>query len=161
MRIYTDGACKGNPNGPGGYGVVLEFIDPNGETHIKELSEGYLSTTNNRMELMGLLKGLEALKKPCDITAYSDSKYVIDAFNAHWIESWIKNNWRRGPKKEPVKNDDLWKQILMAMKPHQIQFVWVKGHAGHPQNERCDELATQAAESDDLIEDVIKKGIGE
>lgn len=153
--MYTDGACRGNPNGPGGYGVVLEFTDETGKLHIKELSAGYKQTTNNRMELMAVLKGLQALTKPCEVTIYSDSQYIVNAFNEGWLNSWIKNNWRRGPKKEPVKNDDLWKAILKASNMHKIQFVWVRGHNGHPQNERCDVLATTAADGDQLLEDVL------
>jgi ribonuclease HI len=154
VKIYTDGACRGNPDGPGGYGTVLEYMDSSAKLHVKELSGGYKSTTNNRMELMALVKGLEALSKPCEVIVYSDSKYIVDAFNKGWLKNWMKNNWKRGPKKEPVKNEDLWKRIVAAKASHQVTFVWVKGHDGHPQNERCDTLATEAADSGNLIEDV-------
>ena len=142
VTIYTDGSARGNP-GPGGYGCVLHYIDGNGTLHVREFSGGYEKTTNNRMELLGVITGLEALVKPCRVEIVSDSKYVTDAFNAHWIDSWIKKGWRRG-KNEPVKNVDLWKRLLKAMEQHQVTFTWVKGHAGHPENERCDALAVAA-----------------
>lgn len=152
ITIYTDGAARGNPDGPGGYGTVLQFIDSKGQLHEKELSAGYKKTTNNRMELMAVIVGLEALTKPCNVTLVSDSKYVTDAFNQHWVEGWIKKGWKRG-KNEPVKNVDLWKRLLEAMKPHNVTFKWVKGHNGHPLNERCDFLATSAADGSDLLDD--------
>ena len=152
VRIYTDGAARGNPDGPGGYGAVLEYVDSKGELHKKELSQGYKKTTNNRMELMAVIAGLEALNRPCEVELYSDSQYVVNAFNQHWIEGWLKKGWKRG-KNEPVKNVDLWKRLLQAKEPHQVQFIWVKGHDGHPQNERCDSLATSAADGDNLILD--------
>ena len=154
VKIYTDGAARGNPDGPGGYGTVLEFIDSKGQLNTKELSCGYKKTTNNRMELMAVIAGLEALNRPCEIELYSDSKYVVDAFNQHWIDGWLKKGWKRG-KNEPVKNVDLWKRLLKAKEPHQITFIWVKGHDGHPQNERCDTLATTAADGGNLLDDVI------
>lgn len=154
VSIYTDGAARGNPDGPGGYGTVLEYVDTKGELHKRELSQGYKKTTNNRMELMAVIAGLEALNRPCEVLLYSDSKYVVDAFNQHWIDSWLKKGWKRG-KNEPVKNVDLWKRLLAAKEKHQVRFIWVKGHDGHPQNERCDELATTAADGNDLIEDVV------
>lgn len=152
VKIYTDGAARGNPDGPGGYGTVLEYVDSKGELHTRELSQGYKRTTNNRMELMAVIAGLEALNRPCQVELYSDSKYVVDAFNQHWIDGWIKKGWKRG-KNEPVKNIDLWQRLLKAKAPHQVQFIWVKGHDGHPQNERCDTLATTATDGDALIED--------
>ena len=152
VTIYTDGAARGNPDGPGGYGMVLEYVDPKGQLHTKELSQGYVRTTNNRMELMAVIAGLEALNRPCEVDVYSDSKYVVDAFCQKWIDSWIQKNWNRG-KSGPVKNVDLWKRLLAAKEPHTVRFHWVKGHDGHPQNERCDELATTAADSDQLIVD--------
>ncbi len=155
VTIFTDGAARGNPDGPGGYGVVLQFTDAAGALHEKELSAGYKKTTNNRMELMAAIVGLEALKTPCEVTLYSDSKYVIDAFNQHWLDSWQKNNWRKSDKTS-VKNIDLWKRLLAAAAPHKITFCWVKGHAGHPQNERCDALATKAADGTHLLEDTFK-----
>lgn len=153
VRIYTDGAARGNPDGPGGYGTILQYVDTRGELHEREYSQGYQKTTNNRMELMAAITGLEALNRPCEVELYSDSKYLVDAFNQHWIDSWVKKGWKRG-KNEPVKNVDLWTRLLKAAGPHSIRFVWVKGHDGHPENERCDHLATAAADGDDLIEDV-------
>lgn len=155
VKIYTDGAARGNPDGPGGYGAVLEYVDLKGTLHTKELSQGYKKTTNNRMELMAVIVALEALNRPCEVELYSDSKYVVDAFNQHWIDSWLKKGWKRG-KNEPVKNADLWKRLLKAKEPHQVTFIWVKGHDGHPQNERCDTLATTAADGNDLIDDTIR-----
>ena len=152
VSIFTDGAAKGNPDGPGGYGTILRFVSNDGVVHEKELSQGYLRTTNNRMELMAAIAGVEALTRPCLIDLYSDSKYLVDAFNQKWIESWVKNNWRR-ERSGPVKNSDLWKRLLKAMEPHKVNFIWVKGHDGHPENERCDRLACKAALSRDLIED--------
>ena len=152
VKIYTDGAARGNPDGPGGYGTVLEYVDSKWELHTKEISQGYQRTTNNRMELMAVIAGLEALNRPCEVELYSDSKYVVDAFNQHWIDGWMKKGWKRG-KNEPVKNVDLWKRLLKAKEPHHVTFIWVKGHDGHPQNERCDTLATTAADGHDLIVD--------
>ena len=154
VKIFTDGAARGNPEGPGGYGTILQYVDPAGKLHEREYSQGYQKTTNNRLELMAAITGLEALNRPCEVELYSDSKYLTDAFNQHWIDSWIKKGWKRG-KNEPVKNVDLWKRLLLAAKPHTIHFIWVKGHDGHPENERCDHLATSAADGDHLIEDVI------
>ena len=152
VKIYTDGAARGNPDGPGGYGTVLEYVDSRGELHTKEISQGYQRTTNNRMDLMAVIAGLEALNRSCEVELYSDSKYVVDAFNQHWIDGWMKKGWKRG-KNEPVKNVDLWKRLLKAKEPHHVTFIWVKGHDGHPQNERCDTLATTAADGNDLIVD--------
>ena len=152
VTIYTDGAARGNPNGPGGYGAVLEYVDSKGNLHTKELSAGYRRTTNNRMELMAVIRALECLVKPCEIELYSDSKYVVDAFNQNWVEGWQKSDWRKSDRR-PVKNIDLWKKLLTVKKPHAISFHWVKGHDGHPQNERCDALATAAADGDGLLED--------
>ena len=154
VDIYTDGAARGNPEGPGGYGTVLEYRDTKGNLHTKDLSQGFRKTTNNRMELMAAIAGLEALNRPCQVNLYSDSKYLVDAFNQHWIENWVRKGWKRG-KNEPVKNIDLWKRLLAAKEPHQVTFIWVKGHDGHPQNERCDALATGAADGEDLAEDTI------
>ena len=108
------------------------------------------------MELMAAIAGLEALQRPCEVELYSDSKYLVDAFNQHWIESWLKKGWKRG-KNEPVKNVDLWKRLLKAKEPHQVTFIWVKGHDGHAQNERCDALATSAADGEQLLEDVVSE----
>ena len=152
ITMYTDGAARGNPDGPGGYGTILSFVDSKGQEHIRELSAGYQKTTNNRMEMMAVIAGLEALNRSCEITVYSDSQYVVKAFNEHWLDGWIKKGWKRG-KNEPVKNVDLWKRMLAAKEPHQVSFQWVKGHNGHPQNERCDELATTAADGTGLLVD--------
>ena len=152
VTLYTDGSARGNPDGPGGYGALLEYVDNTGNKHTREYSGGFKKTTNNRMELMAVIIGLEALTKPCQVKVYSDSQYVIKAFNDKWLEGWIKKGWKRG-KNEPVKNVDLWKRLLQAKEPHRVTFNWVKGHAGHPQNERCDELATTAADGKDLIAD--------
>lgn len=151
VEIFTDGAARGNP-GPGGYGTVMRFVDGAGQAHEKELSQGYERTTNNRMELMAVVAGLEALKRPCDVTLYSDSQYVVNAFNQHWVEGWLKRGWKNS-NKQPVKNVDIWKRLLEAKAPHKVEFVWVKGHAGHPENERCDELATAAADGEGRIPD--------
>ena len=152
VKIYTDGAARGNPDGPGGYGTVLHYVDSKGGLHEREYSQGYVRTTNNRMELMAAIVGLEALTRPCEVELYSDSKYLTDAFIKKWIDGWIKKNWKRG-KNEPVKNRELWERLLKAKAPHQVTFIWVKGHDGHEMNERCDTLATTAADGDDLIED--------
>ena len=156
VTIYTDGSARGNPDGPGGYGTILSYIDGTGKEHLREYSQGYKKTTNNRMELLAAIVGLEALIRPCEVTLYSDSQYLVKAFNDNWLEGWIKKGWKRG-KNEPVKNVDLWKRLLKAVEPHRVEFVWVKGHAGHPQNERFDELATTAADSDDLLDDVVEE----
>ncbi len=138
IKLYSDGSSLGNP-GPGGWGTILEF---NG--HEKELSGGDSYTTNNQMELQGVIEGLKALKEPCFVELYSDSKYVVQAIN-EWLTNWIKNNWRTAGK-QPVKNLELWQEYLEVSKLHTVQANWVKGHAGHPQNERCDILAKNEAE---------------
>ena len=152
VQIYTDGSARGNPDGPGGYGTVLHFTDSSGQLHEKTMSGGYVRTTNTRMELMAGIVGLEALNRPCQVELYSDSKYLTDAFNQHWIDSWVAKGWNRG-KSGPVKNIDLWKRLLKAKEPHQVKFIWVKGHAGHPENEKCDALATSAADGGNLMTD--------
>lgn len=154
VTVYTDGSARGNPDGPGGYGCVLHYVDQTGQLHVREYSAGYKKTTNNRMELMGVIVALEALNRPCDVTVISDSKYVTDAFNQNWIDSWVKNNWKTSSKKA-VKNPDLWKRLLKAKEMHNVEFVWVKGHAGHPENERCDTLATTAADGSNLLDDIV------
>jgi len=154
VKLFSDGAARGNPEGPGGYGVVLQYVDSKGALHEREYSAGYKKTTNNRMELMGVITGLEALTKPCEVEVISDSKYVTDAFNQHWVESWLQKNWRTSGNKA-VKNIDLWQRLLKAKEPHQVRFTWVKGHAGHPENERCDRLATTAADGENLLDDTI------
>ena len=136
IQIFTDGAASGNP-GPGGYGVILRS-----GSHYKELSEGFRLTTNNRMELMAVCVGLESLKKiNQEVTIFSDSKYVIDAVEKKWVFGWVKKGFAG------KKNKDLWLRFLQSYKLHQVKFVWVKGHAGHPENERCDELAVLASKS--------------
>lgn len=134
VEIYTDGACSGNP-GPGGWGAVLKF----GETE-RELSGGEKATTNNRMELTAVIRSLELLKEPCQVTLTTDSKYVADAVTKGWAAGWKKNNWIKSDKKKAL-NPDLWEQLLTLLDHHQVTFIWVKGHNGHPYNERCDELA--------------------
>ena len=146
VKIYTDGGCQGNP-GPGGYGVVLRY-----KKHRRELQGGFKLTTNNRMELMACIKGLEALKEKCSVILTSDSKYVVDAINKGWAERWRCNNWKRN-KHEMAVNTDLWKRLLDLTARHEVVFKWVKGHAGHPENERCDELATIGAKSKDISDD--------
>ena len=134
VTIFTDGACSGNP-GPGGWGTILRY----GEKE-KELSGGEASTTNNRMELSAVIAGLSALKEPCKVTVVTDSKYVADAVNLGWAEGWRKRGWKRG-KNEPALNPDLWEELLRLLSVHEVSFVWVKGHDGHPENERCDAMA--------------------
>ncbi len=136
VEIFTDGACSGNP-GPGGWGAVLRF-----GSHEKELSGGEEDTTNNRMELTAVIKALSALKEPCEVTLTTDSKYVCDAVNQNWVYSWQKNGWKKADKK-PALNVDLWEKLLPLLERHKVNFVWVKGHAGHPENERCDRLAVE------------------
>ena len=140
VDIFTDGACSGNP-GPGGYGAILRY-----DGREKELSGGEKNTTNNRMELTAVITALEALKEPCDVTIYSDSRYIVDAIEKHWLENWQKKNWTRG-KNEPVLNRDLWEKLARLLSVHSVSFVWVKGHAEHPENERCDKLAVASAQS--------------
>ena len=146
VEIYTDGACSGNP-GSGGYGIVLKYKD-----NIKEISGGYRQTTNNRMELIAVIKGLEALKKPCEVKIYSDSKYIIDAVNKGWTEKWKENGWRLASNK-PTKNADLWIKLLNLAKKHKITWVWVKGHDVNLYNNRCDQLAQEASKKQPLQED--------
>ena len=137
VEIFTDGACKGNP-GPGGWGAVIRS-----GAHEKELSGGEAQTTNNRMELLAAIRALEALKRPCEVTLTTDSVYVRDGITK-WIHGWRRNGWRTADKK-PVKNAELWQELLAAAQPHRIDWRWVKGHAGHPENERADRLACDAA----------------
>ena len=134
VEIYTDGACSGNP-GPGGYGVILRW---NG--HEKELSGGEENTTNNRMELMGVISALEALKEPCEVNLYTDSKYVVDAVNLGWAKRWKAAGWKKN-KTEAAKNPDLWERVLGLIAYHEVKFIWVKGHATNEFNNRCDRLA--------------------
>jgi ribonuclease HI len=142
INIYTDGASSGNP-GPGGFGVILQ----SGE-HYKEISEGYRKTTNNRMELLAVITGLESIKKSGqDIMVYSDSKYIIDSVDKKWVFNWVRSNFKG------KKNKDLWLRFLEVYKKHQIRFTWVKGHNGHLENERCDELAVEASKQKNLLID--------
>lgn len=137
VEIYTDGACSGNP-GVGGWASVLLY-----EQHKKELYGNDKETTNNRMELTAVIEALKALKRPCNVTLYSDSKYVIDSINKDWVYKWEANNWIKSDRK-PALNTDLWKELLALLKVHRVKFVWVKGHNGNEYNERCDELAVKA-----------------
>lgn len=146
VTIYTDGSSRGNP-GPGGFGTLLISARKR-----KEISGGFAKTTNNRMELLAAIAGLEVLITPADVTLYSDSKYVVDAINKRWIDGWKKRGWIKSDK-QPVKNIDLWKRIDAAAAKHEVTWNWVKGHAGNPNNERCDELATTAADGDNLPPD--------
>ncbi len=139
VELYTDGACRGNP-GRGGWGAILVY-----GKYEKELSGGECETTNNRMELLGAISGLEALKERCEVTLYSDSRYLVDAYNQGWVDSWKKNGWKRG--REELKNPDLWERLYALTQHHSVTFVWVKGHNGHDYNERCDTLATEYADS--------------
>ena len=141
VQIYTDGACRGNP-GRGGWGAILVY-----GKHERELSGGERETTNNRMELLAAISGLEALKEPCAVTLYSDSKYLVDAFLQGWVHSWRERGWRRG--RDELKNPDLWARLYELCLTHTVSFVWVKGHDGHEYNERCDRLATAFADSFD------------
>ncbi len=134
VEIFTDGACSGNP-GPGGYGALLRA----GE-YTKEISGGEKMTTNNRMELTGVIEALSALNRPCDVILTTDSRYIVDGVTKGWARSWKKNNWVKSDKK-PALNSDLWDRLLSLLDIHNVRFVWIKGHAGHPENERCDELA--------------------
>ena len=142
VDIYTDGACRGNP-GKGGWGAILVYGGRE-----KELSGGERETTNNRMELSAVIAALSALREPCEITLTSDSKYVVDAVTKGWAKSWQARGWVK-PDKSPALNPDLWEKLLRLLDYHQVTFVWVKGHAGHPYNERCDKLATDFADSFD------------
>ena len=138
VEIFTDGACRGNP-GPGGYGVILRCLGRE-----KELSQGFGSTTNNRMELLAALTGLAALNERCCVTLYSDSQYLVNGIEKGWAKKWRANNWIKSDKK-PALNVDLWGEILRLVELHEVRFVWVRGHDGHPENERCDQLAVEAA----------------
>lgn len=137
VYLYTDGACSGNP-GPGGYGAILKY-----GKYEKEICGGDPNTTNNRMELLGVIKGLEALNEPCRVVLTSDSKYVIDALQQGWAVKWKQNGWMRN-KKEQALNPDLWERLLQLTSTHEMEYNWVKGHAGHPENERCDKMAVEA-----------------
>lgn len=139
VQMFSDGACSGNP-GPGGWGTILQFTDGAGRFHEKELSGGSPQTTNNRMELTGVIQGLSALKTPCAVTVTTDSRYVVDSVTKGWVYAWKQKGWIKSDKK-PALNVDLWEKLLPLLQMHRVRFVWVKGHAGHPENERCDRLA--------------------
>nr|WP_294434099.1 ribonuclease HI [uncultured Victivallis sp.] len=146
IEIYTDGACRGNP-GPGGYGAVLKY-----RRHRKEISGGFRETTNNRMEIFAAIAALEQLIEPCEITLYSDSRYLVDAVSKRWLANWKRRGWIKADK-QPVLNVDLWRRLEAAMAPHRLKFVWVRGHASNAENNRCDELAVAAATRGNLPED--------
>ena len=146
IEIYTDGACRGNP-GPGGYGAVLKY-----RQHRKEISGGFRETTNNRMEIYAAIAALEQLIEPCEITLYSDSRYLVDAVSKRWLANWKRRGWIKADK-QPVLNVDLWRRLEAAMAPHRLKFVWVRGHASNAENNRCDELAVAAATRGNLPED--------
>ena len=146
ILLYTDGSCLGNP-GPGGWAAILRFNDVE-----KELAGGFALTTNNRMELFAAIMGLTALKEHCRVKLYTDSKYLVNAIEEDWISGWLANNWKNSAKK-PVKNRDLWELLLPLLERHKVSFYWVKGHAGHPENERCDLTAKEWAMRNDLPDD--------
>ena len=146
VTIHTDGSCLGNP-GPGGYGVILEY-----QGHERELSSGYLATTNNRMELMAVIAGLEALNRRCSVTVYSDSQYVVEGIEKGWAKRWQANGWMRN-KREHAVNPDLWERLLKALEKHDVELKWVRGHAGNTGNIRADRLAVTAANSKNLLRD--------
>ena len=148
VTIYTDGACSGNP-GPGGYGVIVAYGDKR-----RELSAGFRRTTNNRMEMMAAIAGLTALKPGCRVTVYTDSQYVAQGITQGWAAKWQANGWQRN-KKEKAVNPDLWAVLLELCAQHEVRFEWVKGHAGHPENERCDLLAVSASQAEDLPADEV------
>ena len=142
VEMFTDGACSGNP-GPGGYGVILRHRDSRGKVILeKELCGSSEDTTNNRMELSGVIEGLKALKKPCNVVVTTDSKYVVDSVTKGWVYGWRKNNWKKSDK-TMAQNVDLWKNLLDLLETHNVEFVWIKGHSGHTENERCDQIAVE------------------
>lgn len=143
VQIHTDGSCLGNP-GPGGWAAVLRYEDEQGCEHRRELSGGYARTTNNRMEILGVVYALETLKQRCDVVLYTDSQYVAKAITAGWLPNWQRNGWQTSAKK-PVKNRDLWEKLVPLLAAHDVHFRWLKGHAGNPENERCDVLARAQA----------------
>jgi ribonuclease HI len=152
VEIFTDGACTGNP-GPGGFAAILK----SGEKTI-EMSAGYRRTTNNRMELLAVISGLQKLKFRCKVTLFTDSKYVANGIELGWAKKWRANNWRKGTG-EPALNSDLWGALLDLCAEHDVRFVWVKGHDGHPENERCDELSVAAAHGRELLQDEVYEGL--
>ncbi len=149
VQIFTDGSCLGNP-GPGGWAAIVRLA---GTAHEKELSGGFAKTTNNRMEILAVLEGLRALTQTCKVDIFSDSQYVCNAIQKKWLQSWLKNNWRKADKK-PVKNQDLWEELYALLQQHQVKLHWIRGHQGHVENERCDVLAKNAAMQKNLPEDL-------
>lgn len=139
VQLFADGACSGNP-GPGGWGAVLKCPELNIEKHLAGAEK---NTTNNRMELTGVIRGLLALKTPCDVVVTTDSRYIVDAFEKRWLANWQRNGWRTASK-QPVKNEELWRELLAAMQPHKVSWQWIRGHNGHPENELADSLAVAA-----------------
>lgn len=151
VYVYSDGSALGNP-GPGGFGSILRYEAPDGNIVEREISEGFANTTNNRMEIMGVIRGLEALTEPCEVLLTSDSKYVLDTISQNWIEGWKAKGWKKADGKR-VKNVDLWQKIYELISRHKIDVEWVKGHDGHEFNERCDKLAKDAASGANLLKD--------
>ncbi len=152
VNIYSDGASKGNP-GPGGFGTIVRFTDKDGKVHERKISAGFKDTTNNRMELMGVIAGLKILNNPCNITIISDSKYVIDAISKGWVESWKRKGWKNS-QGQATKNVDLWEQYLEVSRFHTVTTEWIKGHNGHTENEMCDQMACHAATAGELLDDI-------
>lgn len=150
MRLWTDGACSGNP-GRGGYAALLMATLANGQVHEKVISQGFRQTTNNRMELLAVIAGLEALRYPSNVVIHSDSQYVVNAINKGWLASWHKMNWKR--RQKPIPNADLWQRLIKALEPHSASFIWVRGHNGNANNERVDQLAVAAASAFNLLTD--------
>ncbi len=146
VTVYTDGACSGNP-GPGGYGVLMKS-----GKHTKEMSQGYRRTTNNRMELLAVIVALKTLTRPCEVTLYSDSRYVVDAIEKNWAKSWKARGWKKADK-QPALNADLWAEALDQLAKHKVKLVWVKGHASNEGNNRCDEIAVAASRTPNLLSD--------
>ena len=153
VELYTDGACRGNP-GPGGWGVLLRAVGPGGRSQERELCGGALATTNNRMELMAAIEGLEALTRPCAVAVYTDSEYLRKGI-LEWLSKWKASGWRTAARK-PVKNEDLWRRVEEAAARHQVEWHWVKGHSGHPENERADALANRGL--DDILAGTVSSG---
>lgn len=150
VRIYSDGSAKSNPVGTGGYGTIVKYISPDNKIlRVEEFTKGFKATSNNQMELMGAIIGLESLKEPSIVEIISDSAYLVNAFNLKWIEKWIYNGWKTASGSD-VKNQEIWKRLLSAKSPHKCTFIWIKGHNGHPENERCDLLATSSADGKEM-----------
>lgn len=152
VKMYTDGSCKPTNPGPGGVGIILEYEDEKNWQHKREISQGYRLTTNNRMEIMAVIVGLEALKYPCEVQLVSDSQYTVRAIN-EWLSKWAARGWRRSGSNEPVANVDLWQKIIALRAVHQLSALWTKGHAADMKNQRCDELARAAVAAGNLLED--------